>query len=310
MNEVLGIYLKELRNDNSNKDESLELIRKARSGDKSSRDKLVKNYLLLVVKIAREYANKGVPLEDLISEGNVGLLSAFDKFDESKGAPFSTCARFWIKAAIIRNCMHKQGVVRLPENVSELMRTDRWTGVKIKEISIDTPNQEGNSMADSIADEFKDTFSTEEEVLLKKKIERILSFLTARDAQIVKSCYGIDCDEALDVEEAAEHFKLSTTRINQILKNSLKVMRISHDSLPDSQTKTVDIISAKYGADDDTVDVTEAVVELYINKEIIKSNNRLGGDPCFGTVKYLLVEYIYNGRMLTKKVPEGGVLKF
>lgn len=309
--DVLNVYLKELKNTNSNKEESLELIEKARQGCEAAREQIIKNYLLLVVKIAREYMNMGVPLGDLISEGNVGLMNALEKFDTSKGAPFSTCARFWIKQSIIRNCMHKKRIVRLPENISNLMMDGRWTGPDYRETSIDTPNDEGDSMAESIADTTNyDVFASEEEMLMKNKVETILSFLHKRDADVVKACYGIGMEKPMEIVEVAELFQLTTTRINQILRNSLKKMRVTHDSLPEAKTKSVEIVSAMYGANEDFVDVTDKVVDLYLNKENIKSANRLGGDPCPGIPKALVIQYIFEDELMTKSFSEGSIVKF
>lgn len=310
--DVISIYLKELKNEHSTKEESIELIEKARSGDENAREQVIKNYLLLVVKIAREYMNYGVPLGDLIAEGNIGLMTALEKYDPLKGA-FSTCAKIWVKQAIIRNCMHKNRLVRLPENVSELMRTERWTGDSYREISIDLPNEEGDTMADDIPDtgsSHLDIFTKEENRLLQNKVEKILSFLQERDAEVVKACYGIGREKPMEVVEAAELFKLTTTRINQILRNSLKKMRISHESLPECKTKEVEIVSAKYGNEEKFVDVTDKVVDLYLKKENVKSSNRLGGDPLPGVAKLLTVQYIFEDQLLTKNFPEGSLMKF
>lgn len=310
MDQITKTYVKELRNNHSTPEETIILIEKIRQGDESARETLIHNHLLLVFKIARQYLNMGVPLGDLISEGNIGLITAIEKFDPSKGS-FSSYAQYWIKQGIIRNCMHKKRLVRLPENISELMRTDRWNGINYREISIDTPNDEGDSMADDIADssEFS-TFVKEEDLILKNKAERILSFLHSRDAEIVKACYGIDRDEPLEIVEVAELFNLSTTRINQILRNSIKKMRIEYNSLPEANTKEVEIISAKYGTEDKNIDVTDKVVDLYLAKENIKSCNKLGGDPCPGVVKFLTVQYIYGEAILEKVFSEGSVIKF
>ncbi len=305
------MYIKELKNEGSTKEETLELIKLARSGDEKAREQVIKNYLLLVVKVARHYMNMGVPLGDLIAEGNVGLMNALEKFDPSRGAPFSTCAKQWIKQSIIRNCMHNRRIVRLPENVSELMRTNRWQGSSYSEISIDTPNEEGDTMAENIPDIFVDNcIRKEEDILLKQKVEKILSFLKGRDAEIVKACYGIGMNEPMEVSEAAEKFDLTTTRVNQILRNSLKVMKVAHDSLPESKTKQVEIVSAHYGTEDNCIDVTDKVTDLYLSKENIKSSNKLGGDPCPGVAKKLTVQFIFEDELLTKSFNEGSFIKF
>jgi len=307
--EPINLYLKELKNEHSTKEESIELFIKAKGGDTKAKDRLLSNYLLLVVKIARTYANKGVSLCDLIAEGNIGLLNAFEKYDPEKG-PFSTCARIWIKQAIIRNCMHNNRIVRLPENISELMRTGRWEGALYGEVSIDTPNHEGDSMAEDLpSPSFEENiFQNEEEEKNKSTIKSLLKFLKHRDAEIVKAFYGIDREEPLEILEIAELFNLTTTRINQILRNSLKEMRISQEKT--SECETVTIISAEYGQDETYVNVTDKVVDLYIDREIIKSSNKLGGDPCPGIKKQLIVKFILGSEILTKSFPEGSTVKF
>ena len=310
MDAITNLYVKELQNDNSTKEESIELIKLARSGDEKARETLIKNYLLLVVKIAREYKDNGVPIGDIIQEGNIGLMTALEKYDLTVGAPFSTYAKFWIKQSIIRNCMMKKRIVRLPESTLNLMATGRWNGIDYREISIDSPNEEGDTMADDIPDDSTlDIFVKEERNLLKNKVENILSFLKTRDAEVVKACYGIG-REKMEIKEVAELFQLTPTRISQILRTSLKRMRVSHEALPSSNTKEVEIVSAKYGAKETFVDITDKVVDLYMAKENIKSCNRLGGDPCVGVAKSLVIQYIHDEQLLTKSFPEGSIVKF
>jgi RNA polymerase sigma factor (sigma-70 family) len=151
---------------------------------------------------------------DLLGEGNIGLLTAVDKYKFEKGGAFSTCAIYWIRQAIIRNCMHKRRIVRLPENISELMRSDRWSGIQYREVSIDSPNDEGDSMAADIPDPTNfQLFLDEEEMLINRRVENVLAFLKDRDAQVVRAYYGIGNDNVpMDVEKVAEQFDLSTTR--------------------------------------------------------------------------------------------------
>lgn len=315
------MYLKELKNEGSTKEESLELIRLAQAGDEFARAKLVNNYLLLVVKIAREYLNMGVPLADLISEGNVGLLTAVDKFDPSRSAPFSTCARLWIKASIVRNCMHKKSIVRLPENISELMRTDRWTGIPYRQISIDSPNDEGDTMSDDIPDQtVTGPFQDEEEILMKKRVEKVLSFLSKRDAEVVKAVFGIDAEDALEVKEVAEQFNLSSTRIFQILRSSMKVMKEAASDFEilykprelkrEEPSLEVEIVTALYGANEKFVDVTEIVSKTIRAGKKVRINNKLAGDPCYGIPKKLTVTYIVGENLFTQAFSEGTILKF
>ena len=123
----------------------------------------------------------------------------------------------------------------------------------------------------------------------------------------------------LDRKENAVKFKNSpntavggrrTKRRKSRMRQSIKKMRIEYNSLPEANTKEVEIISAKYGTEDKNVDVTDKVVDLYLAKENIKSCNKLGGDPCPGVVKVLTVQYIYGEAILEKVFSEGSVVKF
>ncbi len=322
MSDTLRIYMKELRNDCSNKEESLELLKLARSGDPEAYDKLIKNYLLLVVKVARNYMNMGVPLEDLIAEGNVGLINAVEKFDFEKGAAFSTCAKLWIKQSITRNCLHKRNIVRLPENVSELMRTNRWKGPSHREISIDTPNDDGDSMAESIADYGdRKPFAEEENLIVKYRVEKALSKLKERDANIIKAWYGIGMEKALALNEIAELFGLTSTRINQIVRTSIQKMKddtvetfedVKFDKLNITAQPIMEediiIISAVYGTNERNVDVTEKVIDLFSRRAPIKAANRLGGDPHPRVVKKLVIQYTLGTVFLKKEFKEGSIV--
>lgn len=229
MAEIIGTYFKEIRNDRGlEKELAIELAIKAQQGDNNAKEILVKNHLLLVVKIAREYLNMGVSFEELIAEGNVGLMNAVEKYKASKNSSFSTCAVYWIKASIIRNCMHNNRTVRLPEHVSELQRTNRWDGAHYSQFSIDKPNENGDSFSESLPDGTPSTasiFVKEEVEMTKKKVRKFLSTLTDRESEIIRMRFGIELDEPVKLELIAEHFGLTTTRINQIIKLALKKMQ-------------------------------------------------------------------------------------
>jgi RNA polymerase primary sigma factor len=319
--DATNIYMRELKNVGSTKEESIDLIKRARSGDDSAREVLIKNYLLLVVKIAREYLNMGVPLGDLISEGNVGLLTAIEKYDIARQSPFSSCAKYWIRQSINRNCMHKKPIVRLPENVSELMRTDRWVGVPYREVSIDSPNDEGDTMAADIPDQaHSGPFKREEELILQKRVEKILSFLNKRDAEVMKAFYGIGIDKPMELQEIAEQFNLSTTRVNQIRRSSLQTMKDAaveiqmevpkFRSPKTVEIKKVEIVTALYGANEKFVDVTDLVSGMVEKGQRVRINNKLAGDPCYGIPKKLTVTYIIDEDIYTQAFPEGSTLKF
>jgi RNA polymerase sigma factor (sigma-70 family) len=227
MSDILKLYFEEIKHDKGlEKAETARIAKSAQSGCKVSIDKIVKNHLLLVVKIAREYMGKGVELSDLIAEGNAGLIKAIDKWDSSKGASFTTCATWWIKQSIIRNCMHNNRIVRLSEHVSELMRSERIE-YRYSEIAIDKPNEEGSTLAETIPDGTQriDIFIVEEENLTRTTVNKFLDALKPKEREIMEMAYGLNGKEQHDVKEISEHMSLTTTRINQILKSSMKKMQ-------------------------------------------------------------------------------------
>jgi RNA polymerase sigma factor (sigma-70 family) len=227
MSDILKLYFNEIKHDRGfDKAETARLAKAAQFGCEKSTHLVVKNHLLLVVKIAREYIGKGVDLKELIAEGNIGLLKAISKWDPEKGASFTTCATWWIKQSIVRNCMHNNRIVRLPEHISELMRSERIE-YRYSEIQIDKPNEDGNTLAEIIPDEVNkfDILIVEEEDLLKKKVNKFLDSLKPREKEIMEMHYGLNGKEQRDIKEISEQMSLTTTRINQLLKASMKKMQ-------------------------------------------------------------------------------------
>ena len=118
--EITSLYLKELKNLNSSQENTIELINAYRNnGDERAKEMLLKNYLLHVVKIARGFSTYGISINDLISEGNIGLLIAADKYDINNGSTFGSYSKTWIRQRIFRECIHKDRLIRLPENISD-----------------------------------------------------------------------------------------------------------------------------------------------------------------------------------------------
>jgi RNA polymerase sigma factor (sigma-70 family) len=225
MADILKAYFNEIKGDRGlDKETTREVALKAQAGDSDSINLLVKNHLLMVAKIARQYSGKGVDLSDLISEGNAGLVKAISKWNPDKGASFTTCASWWIKQSIIRNCMHNNRIVRLPENVSELMRSGR-TEFTYGEVNIDRPNSEGNTLAESLPDVQKDPFEDERTMLLKRMVKKFISHLKPKERTVIELHYGLTGEESMDVKEIAEQLSLTTTRINQLLRSSLQKMQ-------------------------------------------------------------------------------------
>lgn len=315
MAESTAIYLKEIREDRGlGKQQTIDHVIKAQGGDMKSQDIVVKNHLLLVVKIAREYAGMGVEIPDLISEGNIGLINAIKKYDASRGTYFSTCAAFWIRQSIIRNCMHNKRLVRIPEHISELIRTDRWEGNPFIEFSIDKPNDEGDTMSESIQGPTPVIpFEDENMKILRGKIFKFLSVLKERDAEIVKKVFGIDTEDEMEVQKVAELFNLTTTRINQILRTSLEEMKNAAEKERETQPRTyqpeisssIEIIEAKYGTGETWLVVTENLLKHMKHERKVKVSNALGGDPKKGAKKTLIVSWTDDGVQFDREFPEG-----
>lgn len=226
MTDIIKTYFDEIRTHKGlSKEETHELALLAQTGDRVAVEKLVKNHLLLVVKIARDYMGKGVEFTDLIAEGNSGLLTAIEKWSAEKGASFTTCASWYIKQSIIRNCMHNNRIVRLPEHISELMKDGR-IDYTYSEVQIDKPNEDGNTLAETLHEKTEfDIFSSEENILRSRKVESFLGVLKNKEREVIEMSYGLNGKEQMDVKEIAEHLSLTTTRINQILRSSLKKMQ-------------------------------------------------------------------------------------
>jgi RNA polymerase sigma factor (sigma-70 family) len=225
--DIIKAYFKDIKdNKGLDKDTTRELAIRAQNGDLKALDLVVKNHLLLVAKEARKYIDKGVPFADLLAEGNMGLLKAVEKWDSTKGASFTTCATWWIKQIIIRNCMHSNRIVRLPEHVSELMRTNR-IDFTYGEINIDQPNSEGNTLADSIPEQEEDLFQDENVIEKKQIVKKLLTNLKPREQEVINLHFGLSGYSSMNIKDIAEHLSLTTTRINQLLRSSIKKMKES-----------------------------------------------------------------------------------
>ncbi len=309
--DIIQLYLKELKNRNSNKEKSIELIQEARNGNVQARTLIIKDYLLLVYKIARTYDGTGVPISDIISEGNIGLIMAIDeKYDLESGSPFSTCAKYWIKHRIIRNCMHSNRLVRLPENISELQRTGRWTKDTYSEISINQENHEGHTLSEILPDvsPILIPFQEEEEMINKSKIESYLSFLSERDSSILKKKYGISENE-MSVEEISKEYGLTVSRVKQIEKESVKTLK-EKAFVKQNKIDPESVIEALYGKENSWLDVSDHIKKLLSLNKTFKISNKIGGDPISGTKKVLRIKYHEGGEIIERKFYEGSLIEF
>lgn len=241
-------------------DQEKELSVKALAGDREAINTLVECNLLLVVSIAKKYYGCGLPLLDLIQEGNTGLIKAAEKYDGSRGFRFSTYATYWIRQAISRALGDQSRTIRIPANMVELLSkvkkaTAELTqklgrvpsdkeiaahmGIELDKVqtvmdlaqattSLDTPvDDEGEtSMGDLIADHSAENPLAN---IIKEAnsqiIESILDTLGAREAEILKMRFGIIGDKAMTLEEVGAHYGLSKERIRQIENKAIRKLR-------------------------------------------------------------------------------------
>lgn len=241
-------------------EEEKELSAKALAGDKTAVDKLVESNLLLVVSIAKRYNGCGLPLLDLIQEGNIGLITAAKKYDGTKGFRFSTYATYWIRQAISRALGEHGRTIRIPANMIDLLNKVKKTagelsqtlnrspkdeeiaaalGVEVDKVqavldiaqvssSLDTPiDDEGEtSMGDLIPDTKSSTIEENLELEANHQIiESVLSTLSNREADIIRMRFGIDQDKPMTLEEVGQHYGLSRERIRQVEMKAMRKLR-------------------------------------------------------------------------------------
>ena len=261
----LSLYLKDIAKESLiSKDKEFELAKKAREGDEIAREKLINANLRFVITIAKQYQNRGLPLEDLIAEGNVGLIKAVEKFDETKGFHFISYAVWWIRQAITRAIYYTANDVRLPTSqiepknkinkvtiefhqkngrdpsMDELIELTGFDEKYIRNvqlstnqcISIDTPSisdDEDCTLGDCIPDETNETPDvTTNRLLIQKEINNILDNLSNRDHDIICMVYGLNGCNEMSYDEIARKFALSGERIRQITHALLKQFKTQY----------------------------------------------------------------------------------
>lgn len=259
--DTLKAYLKSIGNHpRLNAEQEKELSVKALQGDKAAITTLTECNLLLVVSIAKKYYGCGMPLLDLIQEGNLGLMKAAEKYDGTTGNRFSTYATYWIRQAISRALGDQSRTIRIPANMVELLsKTKKATaeltqklgrtpsdkeiakhlGVELDKVqtvmdlaqvtaSLDTPVDEDGetSMGDLIADHSAENPMTAMMKEANKQIvASVLDTLGAREAEILKMRFGIIGEKAMTLEEVGDHYGLSKERIRQIENKAIRKLR-------------------------------------------------------------------------------------
>jgi len=240
-------------------DEEVELARRIKKGDRKALEKLVRANLRFVVSVAKQYQNQGLSLPDLINEGNLGLIKAAEKFDETRGFKFISYAVWWIRQSILQALAEQSRIVRLPLNqVGSINKINkaiakfeqehnrRPTDEELAEIvdltedkilqtrsvagkhkSIDEPlvNGEDSELKDVLVN--PDSPHADEDLIresLAIEIERALSTLTKREADVIRFFFGINAPE-MTLDEIANHFGLTRERVRQIKEKALKRLR-------------------------------------------------------------------------------------
>ncbi len=259
-NAALDKYLVEIgREELISTDEEVELAQKIHKGDRRALDKLTRANLRFVVSVAKQYQNQGLALNDLIDEGNLGLIKAAQKFDETRGFKFISYAVWWIRQSILQAISEQSRIVRMPLNqvgfqsklskavvnfeqanerrpsvqeLADILDTDEAKvreamGTNGKKVSVDAPFQDddSNSLIDIMTDEDAPTTDNNmEKESLSKDLNSALSTLSEREQQVLKMLFGIGCNE-MTAEEVANNLSLTRERVRQIKERALRRLR-------------------------------------------------------------------------------------
>ncbi len=257
----LDKYLQEIgKVDLLTPDEEVDLAKRIRDGDQIALEKLTKANLRFVVSVAKQYQNQGLTLGDLINEGNLGLIKAAQRFDETRGFKFISYAVWWIRQSILQALAEQSRIVRLPLNrvgslnkisktfseleqkyerepspeelaevlevtTSEIVDTMKISG---RHVSVDAPFAQGeeNSLLDVLENDIDATpDSTLINDSLRKEVQRALSTLTQREADVITLYFGLNGEHAMTLEEIGEKFSLTRERVRQIKEKAIRRLR-------------------------------------------------------------------------------------
>ena len=262
---ILSIYLKEINKIALlTRAQEEDLARRAAAGDVGAKNKLVQANLRFVVNVAKKYQNQGLPLADLISEGNIGLMNAIERFDVEKGYHFISYAVWWIRQAILKAICEKSRMIRLPLNrANELVQIEKvrkeiqsgsrgeseieqvarqldmnpdhvadLINISRDLVSLDTPiydERDSSLLSDFVID--KRASSPADSLIdrsLKEEINDVLNTLSRKEADIIQYRFGLNGKRPMSLKEIGNRYKLTKERIRQIEKKALK--RLQHPS--------------------------------------------------------------------------------
>lgn len=199
-------------------EEEYELLKKAKSNDIESRNRILEAHLRLVVKIAKKYNGNGIPMGDLISEGNIGLIRAIEKFDFSRNVRFSVCAYLWIEAYIIDFCK-KQTKKEMNEIPEDEVMNQNCSENSIYDESDDIVLRKETFFSEDIDEHIRDIKYQQ-----NKLINKLLDTLTDRERYIIQCYFGIE-NEKMTLDEIGETLSLSKERVRQCKKIALRKLR-------------------------------------------------------------------------------------
>ena len=245
-------------------EEEVNLARQIKLGDQQALDRLTKANLRFVVSVAKQYQNQGLSLPDLINEGNLGLIKAAQRFDETRGFKFISYAVWWIRQSILQSLAEQARIVRLPlnkvgltnriqkaystleqeyerepsaEELAAYLEMDieevtASSNISSRHVSIDTPLSEGedNTLLDVLENDNVDRTDSEldHNISLKIEIERSLTALTERQQEVICYFFGIGVDHPMSLEDIGEHFHLTRERVRQIKDKAITKLRAAN----------------------------------------------------------------------------------
>jgi len=267
----LALYLKEIgKLQPLSSENEAAIAARIHKGDQKAIDTLVKANLRFVVSVARNYQNQGMPLSDLINEGNIGLVRAAQKFDEKKNFRFISYAVWWIRQAILQSLAEHSRIMRLPLNKAGAIHKISKTQTELEQrynrlpdaseiaqelgvsenavsetiaissshISLDAPlkDTDSSSLADIIQTNLNSNPEDElQTISLNKEIKKMLNFLTEREKEIIKMYYGIENETAYTLDEIGRKFNITRERVRQIKSKALSRLK----SLPNAKVMEI-----------------------------------------------------------------------